>query len=435
MSDSKHLGYRTILHFWLPLALTWLMMALEGPFLAAVIARMAAPKFNLAAFGVTFSFAIIMEAPVIMLLSAATALVDSANSFRKLRNFTLLLNGGITLGMMLLLVPPLFNFIMDDLIGLPEEVRHLAYRALMIMLPWPGAIGYRRFYQGILIRSGLTRRVAYGTIVRLSSMALATLLLFFTTELAGCWIAAVGLSVGVCCEGLASRLMSRGAVRNLLAAASTDNGDLSYRAILDFYAPLALTSIISLGVQPMVTFFMGQARFSLESLAILPVTGSLLFIFKTPGLSYQEVAITLLSKRRAHLGRINRFAAGVAGIATLALAALVWSPLIDLWLRSISGLSPELASFAVIPLRIATILPALEVLLAVQRAMMVDSRKTAKITLATIIEVSGLVLSLLLLVKGLDLIGVVAANISFVIARLMGNLSLLPACIRYRKLS
>ena len=66
---------RELARFWWPLMATWLMMAVEGPFLAALIARLPDPKPNLAAYGVAFAFAIILEAPVIMMLSAATALV------------------------------------------------------------------------------------------------------------------------------------------------------------------------------------------------------------------------------------------------------------------------------------------------------------------------------------------------------------------------
>ena len=51
------------------------MMATEGPFLVAIIARLPDPTFNLAAYGVAFALAILIEAPVIMLMSAATSLV------------------------------------------------------------------------------------------------------------------------------------------------------------------------------------------------------------------------------------------------------------------------------------------------------------------------------------------------------------------------
>ncbi len=58
------LSHRQILIFWFPLALSWLMMSVEGPFVAAVMARLAEAKYNLAAHGVAFSFALIFEAPI-----------------------------------------------------------------------------------------------------------------------------------------------------------------------------------------------------------------------------------------------------------------------------------------------------------------------------------------------------------------------------------
>ena len=61
-----HLTSAAIVRFWSPLAATWVMMALEGPFLAATIARLPDPTVNLAAFGVAFAIAILIEAPVIM---------------------------------------------------------------------------------------------------------------------------------------------------------------------------------------------------------------------------------------------------------------------------------------------------------------------------------------------------------------------------------
>ncbi|MDP2877390.1 MAG: hypothetical protein Q8O00_14480 [Holophaga sp.] len=41
---------RQILRAWAPLEAAWLLMAVEGPFIAAVIARLVDPTLNLAAF-------------------------------------------------------------------------------------------------------------------------------------------------------------------------------------------------------------------------------------------------------------------------------------------------------------------------------------------------------------------------------------------------
>ena len=170
---------KSIFLFWLPLAAALIMMSVEGPFLAAVIARLADPRFNLAAHGVAFAFALLIESPIIMIMSASTALAEDRLSFKRLRNFIYALNGVVTAAQLLILVPPIFRFIMLDLVAIPEEVANLSYWALWILLPWPGAIGYRRFFQGILIRNGRTRLVAFGTAVRLTTMASTGLALFF----------------------------------------------------------------------------------------------------------------------------------------------------------------------------------------------------------------------------------------------------------------
>ncbi len=262
VETSETLTLRQIARFWAPLAATWLMMSVEGPFLAAVIARLGEATFNLAAFGVAFSFAMLIEAPIIMMMSAAVALVGDRHSFLLLRRFAYSLNAAITLVMAVLLLPPVFRFVAERLIGLPHEVAQLTHVATAILLPWPAAIGYRRFYQGILIKGHLTRRVAYGTVVRVLAMALVALGLYLFTRLPGAFVGAAALSAGVAAEAVASRLMARAAVRALSRAdtAPMPGPPLTTRAIVRFYVPLALTSVLTLGVNPMVTFMLGRSR-------------------------------------------------------------------------------------------------------------------------------------------------------------------------------
>ena len=425
------LSQRKIFFFWLPLAATWLMMSVEGPFLAAIIARLPEPKFNLAAYGVAFAFALIIEAPVIMIMSASTALVTNRQSYFKLRNFTFLLSTAITLLMLLLILPPVFYFLTEDLIHLPPKVARLTHLATTILLPWPGSIGYRRFYQGILIRGNLTRRVAYGTAVRLSTMAGTALLLFHLSNFPGVAVGAIALSAGVTMEAAASRIMVHRILKGVLAISprSTDT-PLNYPFIFHFYYPLALTSLLSLGVHPLVTFFVGQSRMALESLAVLPVINALVFIFRSLGLSYQEVGIALMGKRMEGYRTLRNFAL-VLGIAVVVCMGLIaFTPLSFLWFHQISGLSLELTEFALLPTRIMVLMPGLTVLLSFQRAVLVYARHTLPITLATALEVGGILLVLFLLIYYGNATGAIAATTGFVLGRLGANLYLLPP---YRK--
>jgi hypothetical protein len=424
---------RTILLFWMPLAATWLMMALEGPFLAAVIARLADPKFNLAAYGVAFAFAILVEAPVIMLMSASTALVEDAPTYRRLRNFSNALNAGSTALLLLVLIPPVYTFLMQGLIGLPEEVADLTQGALWILLPWPAAIGYRRFLHGLLIRSGRTRLVAIGTVLRLTGMSCTALVLFFMAELPGAWVGAAALSAGVVIEAIAARFMAIGTVREIRAREAPDGPTMAddaspahegYRAIAGFYYPLALTSLIGLTVQPMLTFFMGRAPSPIESLAVFPVVHSLSFLFRALGLSFQEAAIALLGKRLEHYPELRRFATWLGLAASGGFALVAFTPLADIWFVTVSGLPEDLAAFALTPTKIMAPLPALSVLLSFQRAIQVQGRRTRPITVATVIEVITIAALFPLFGWGVGLVGVTAAAIAFLAGRTGGVLFL-----------
>jgi progressive ankylosis protein len=430
-ADSAPVTTRGIMLFWLPLMATWLMMSVEGPFLAAVIARLADPKYNLAAYGVAFSFALMVEAPIIMMMSASTALVSDRLSYRRLRNFTLMLNGGISVVMLVVIYPPVFSFIARDLIGLPEHVAELTHHATAILLPWPAAIGFRRFYQGLLIRGNLTRRVAYGTVVRLLSMAGTALFVALLTDLPGSSVGAVALSAGVTIEALASRLMVNSSIRRLLEAGDGPaTEEMSYRGILSFYYPLALTSMLALGVHPMITFFLGQSRLPLESLAVLPVVNSLVFLFRSFGLSYQEVAIARFGRRMEHFAPVRNFAVGlgVASVAGLALIAL--TPLADLWFRDLSGLTPALADFALLPAQILVLIPGTSVLLSFQRSVLVATKNTAPVTLGTALEVSFIILTLAIAIGVFDAVGAVAAAVALLVGRLVANAWLTPPMLR-----
>lgn len=421
VDTSSNLSLKKIFIFWIPLAATWFMMSVEGPYIAALIARMPEPKFNLAAYGVAFSFALIIEAPIIMIMSASTALVKNIQSFNKLRNFTYASNLLITLLMLILIVPNVFYFITENLIGLPAKVSTLTHLATIILLPWPGAIGYRRFYQGLLIRNNLTRRVAYGTIIRLASMSLTALFFFLFTDVDGVVVGAAALSVAVTLEALASRLMANEIIQQLKKNKSNNLNPITYKEIYKFYYPLALTSLIGLGVQPFVTFFVGQSKMAIESLAVLPVITSFVFIFRGMGLSFQEVVIALIGEKKEGYIPLKKFGFILGSTLTTVLALFAFTPLSGFWFKTVSGLSDFLSDFASVPLMIMAIFPALTVLISTQRGLLVSSQNTKPVTIATSIEFSTIVIALLLSIHLFDVIGAIAATSAFVTGRIIAN--------------
>ncbi|AFH50845.1 Hypothetical protein IALB_3142 [Ignavibacterium album JCM 16511] len=430
--SEQALSQKVIFKFWLPLAATWLMMSLEGPYLAALIARLPEPKFNLAAYGIAFSLAMIVEAPIIMMMSASTALVKDYKSFVALRKFNYRLSLALTVAMIVFSISPVFYFVTEDLIGLPHNVAYLTHLSIIILIPWPGAIGYRRFYQGILIRNNQTRFVAFGTLIRLISMTAVALLLYLFTQIPGAAVGASALSSAVIMEALASRIMANNILKKIKSDISSiePTSELSQKEIFTFYYPLALTSILTLGVQPFVTFFVGQSRNALESFAVLPVVTSFVFIFRGLGLSYQEVVIALIGDKFEYAPQIKSFAIKLASLTAGTLIIIAFSPLRDLWLEGVSGLNQSLAEFAHLPLMIMSFFPAMTVLISFERAILVKNKHTKTITIGTATEFISILVVLAICIRYFDLVGAVAATISFVIGRMAACTYLFPPVVK-----
>ncbi len=432
--NNKHptQNYFQILRFWFPLATTWLMMSVEGPFLAAVIARLGAEKANLAAYGIAYAFALIAESPVIMLMSASTALCRERSSYVRLRNFSLALSLIVTLLLALFLVPALFNLVIADLLGMPVDIARLIHLALLCLLPWPGAIGIRRFYQGVLIAAHKTRRVALATLLRLASMSSCALLCYLFSPLEGAVIGALSLSAGVSSEALLTRFLARHAIFDVLAKqAEGDQQPLTYGAIWSYYLPLMLTPFIGLSIHPMVTFFLGKSRNAVESLAVMPVIYGLTFVFRALGLSYQEVAIALLGENPHNYRRVRNFATGLALLTSGCLTLIAFTPLSGVWFQQVSGLSAPLSAFATVPLQITAIFPALTVLLCFQRSTLIVAKQTRPVSLATGLEAFVIFALLTISLLYFPLPGAMAATSAYVCGRMVAIAGLQKTFYRY----
>ena len=402
-----------IARFWLPLEATWLMMAAEGPFVAALIARLAEPKENLAAFAVATALSWIVESPIIMMLSASNALVRDGVAYRKLRRFSNAMNLAVTAVMIVLITPPVFSFVARGVMGLEARVAGLAGQSMIFLVLWPGAIGFRRFYQGILIRDGRPKAVTWGTVIRLSAMAATGLLFALAFRLPGASVGAGALGAGVVAEGAASWFMARRTVRCLRAQSETEcafGRSLTAPGIVRFYAPLALTSFLSFFINPLTTFFLARGRMALESLAILPVIAGLAFVFRTAGIAMQEVIIALVGDACENRRILNRFSIRVGAAATAGLALFVSTPLAGIWYGKVSGLTPDLVAFSMLPGALLVALPILESFLSFERGVLVKAHRTAPIGVGVGVQLAVTIAVFAFMITGLRITGAISVG-------------------------
>lgn len=385
--------------FWLPLAAMWVMMGLQQPFMAAIIARLPEPKEGLAAFGLAFSMALLVESPVIMLLTASTALADHPIAYRRLLRFTHIMAVLFGIVHFLVALPPVFDVVVGGLIGAPPRVVPISQRAFLLLLPWTPTIAYRRLWDGLLIRHGYPRYVSYSTAIRLAVIFGTALIGLWWGQVNGAYVGAIALSVGVSISMLTSYLFARKAVLPDRFAtplqAPLPEAARSWRRLFDFYLPLALTSVIFLVGQPLLSVGLSRAALPLSSLAIWPVLMGLSFLARSMCVAYQEVTVALLSDPASY--RVLRTFALILALATSGIFAIVVvTPLADLWFRRVSGLTADLARMARWPAILLIPVPALSAWQSLQRGILVRLNRTRIITLA--VGVNLLVLTLVMAV-------------------------------------
>ncbi|MGD8996894.1 MAG: hypothetical protein PVH80_02195 [Anaerolineae bacterium] len=390
-SGAAPLPVRCVVSTWWPLALSWLLMAAEGPALSAVVARLADPEINLAAFGVVYSLALIIESPIIMLLSASTALSKDWDSYRKLHRFMMWLSAGLTALHILVAFTPLYDVLVVGLIRPPAEIVEPTRLGLMIMLPWTWAIAYRRFQQGVLIRFGHSRAVSLGTAVRLGTDATVLIGGYLlaarwgmAARVTGVVVASTALAASTTAEAIYAGLRVRPVLRRQVRSAPPVDEPLTAHAFLSFYTPLAMTSLLALVVQPVGSAALSRMPQALESLAVWPVLSGFVFLLRSAGMAYNEVVIALLDEPRSTRS-LRRFAYLLAIVVTALLLTTAATPLAPLWFRRVSGLKPHLAALAHRGLWLALPWPALNVLYSWYQGAVVHSRRTRPITEAVVI--------------------------------------------------
>ena len=390
----------TIHKTWWPLAASWLLMAMELPALSAVIARLPNPQINLAAWGgVVFPLSLIIEAPIIMLLAASTALSKDMASYRWLRRFTLWAGAVLTLVHILIAFTPLFDLIVVKLIGAPQEILEAARLGLKLMTPWTFSIAIRRFNQGALIRFGHPRAVSIGTAIRLLADGLILVAGLLIGTVPGIAVAGVAVSLGVICEAVYSGIRVRPVVRDELPNAPIVEPPLQMRPFLAFYIPLGMTSFLTLLALPLGSAALSRMPLPLASLAVWPVVSGFIFMLRSMGMAYNEVVVALLDKPGA-VASLQRFAAFLAGATTTLLILLAATPLSSWWFETVSGLPPDLAELARRSVWFALLLPAFNVYQSWYQGILLYTRKTRGITEAVAIS---LVISLVVLTIGVRL--------------------------------
>ena len=160
-----HLRGRIV--FLLPLATTMVLGTLTNPVINAFIARAPDPKIGLAVYSVVASLVWFLASSVLRYSSVTIALGVDEASRRRLVGFLWRFVGGVCTVVLLVVLTPARDLVLERIIGLTPELAARAHLPLVLLAAQPLTAGFIAYRQGVLTRSARTQIVGFGALSRL----------------------------------------------------------------------------------------------------------------------------------------------------------------------------------------------------------------------------------------------------------------------------
>ncbi len=388
----------------------------------AVMSRLASPDANLAAFGVVLSLSLVVESPIIQMLSAATAVVHGEADYRRLLGLMTRLGAILTALHLIIAFTPLYTLITTAVLGVPADIAELGRLPFAVMAPFSAAVGYRRLWQGVLIRFGYTGVVSITMVVRIVALALALVILVIAQPVGGAMIAAIAIISGVIAGAVAAWISFGVLLVGRLPDLSANETTATPRALVRFYIPLALTSVVFLAARPLLTVGITRSLLLRESLAAWPVIQSFLFLFNSVGLSLQEAVIALIGESEERLPALRQFVRWVAVALGVVFLLVAVTPLRGLWFAGVAGMGAHLLPLTTAPMLLLPLAPVLASFKSLYRGLAVHRRKTIVLTESVTLYTLSLLLFVLVLPRIFPMEGTTTAALSLVLALAVENL-------------
>jgi hypothetical protein len=271
----------------------------------------------------------------------------------------------------------LFDVIVIGWMQVPGDVAAWVRMGLRVMVLWSAAIGWRRLWQGLLIRFNQTRKIGWGTLVRLAASGGSAIALAVWSRWPGVVIGATALMAGVLAEALYATWAAAPLLKHELgpASAQADSAPLTYGELFWFHLPLAGTSVLMLLVQPLVVASLTRLEHPVESLAAWPLIFQATLMARSPAMALPEVVIAL-TRGADSLAPVRRFALALAAASTALFAAFAFTPLASLYFARVQAASPEVAELARGGIVFFLGLPGLTILIAWLRGLLIKTRAT-----------------------------------------------------------
>jgi hypothetical protein len=305
-----------------------------------------------------------------------------------------------------------FDFLALKILSLPEQLVRPAYYSFLSMIPWTAAVGYRRLWQGVMIRYGKSKQVPIVMYVRISAAFIVLAIGLRLGTIPGAVLGGLTLTVGVCAGAFTAWLFTRHIVADQIPRKEAAGSETRVRDVVGFYTPLAITSLITLGIRPLLNLGISLGAMPVESLALWPVVLAYMFIYTSIAQSLQEIIIAQYNGGR-HIPILRSFVFKVALVLTGGYLLFYFTPLKQLWFDLIAGVPQSTEHLLPVTLALLVILPGAFAVVSFFRGILVSERRTRTITLGVSVNLATLLTIILIGIQSPQMPGIYAAAAAY----------------------
>ncbi len=321
MTEQKRTGsLPELLRFFLPLAVTWMLMMITHTIISAGLSRTINPTVSTAAYAVALSLASIIDAPFNMLRQTGMAFISSPQTFQVVRRVTYMtLVFFMAIAIAIGYIPALEQLVFKDILGVSDELLAATITAFRVTMLLSLANALRCLYQSMILINKHTTYISTGMFLRVGVMVLLIYCFANFHWVVGPLVGSITLVVGLSVEGIVAYWFGR----RLIPEGDTT---VAPRTVWTFYLPLIASSLFVAMGKPFINAGLARMPDAAVYLAAFSVASSFAWVLISPTQNIHQVTM-VFGRHRENRPLVQKFAVAVAIISTTALLAISLSPL------------------------------------------------------------------------------------------------------------
>ena len=331
--------------YYLPLALTMLMMSGSTPFVNSGISRLENPVSQLAAFAVAFTISIFFSSLTFGFETTAVALIRGRNSFKKVWLAATITGGTLGLIELLFVFSPLQYLVFHDLFNLSPESAESARWALLLFSPLPLLISWRGVFRGVFSYTGHTSMVGYGTFLRLVTMAV-TIIGGVWADIPGALMGAAAFLFSIIAEAAFVGLNVRARLGDLRDVEESEHVR-SLGRIFRFALPFLMSILVGTTSGLLINLVLSRTQNPEPALATFSMLRSVTWFLSSVLMSSQTLAIAR-TRSPEETAVVIRFLALIALFFTFVFLAISFEPLSSVVFGTLLGATDEVLDHCLI---------------------------------------------------------------------------------------